>query len=519
MNKKLRKFLEQNGLRADATEDQAWKLYDELKEQGIELVGVDPGKRSDAGGKPVSNAPADPLSNPAPAAPIDNPGQRSYSKEELDNIIATKTVQALAADASRRAAVQDMITVAGVDDLDDGVFARSLINDPAIDSARASQLILTELQKRNRPIGTGAQVGRESGEKLRDAVTDGLLLRSGHRLETPAEGSREFRGRSLIEVCRTMLEATGVNCRTMSRMDIAGRALVSGSTSDFAYILGSMVNRHLLAAYNEWPETWRPFVAVTSAMDFRDLYALKLSGSPDLKGLSENGEYQTAKFSDAKETYRVVTKGIRVPLTRQMIINDDLRAFTRIPQLFGTSAKRMESAAVYSLINANGKLSDTIDLFHATHKNLAGTAGALSSSTLAAGRTAMRKQTGMAGELIDVNPAFLLVPVALETSAEILLRSTALPDDNKSSGVYNPWAGKLTPIADPHLDATSSTAWYLLAHPNQVPTIEVAWLEGEAQPYVEEQVDFNSDALVIKVRHDFGAGVIDHVGAYKNAGG
>lgn len=517
MNKKLRKFLEQNGLRADATEAQAWELYDELKAQGIELVGVDPGKRSAAPGAPGGNAPAEPSGNPAqPAEPA---GQRSYSKEELDNIIAARTVQALAADASRRAAVQEMVTVAGVEDLDGGVFARSLIDNPETDSARASQLILTELQKRNRPIGIGAQVGQESGEKLRNAVIDGLLLRSGHRLETPAEGSREFRGRSLIEVCRTMLEATGVNCRSLSRMEIAGRALASGSTSDFAYVLGAMVNRHLLAAYNEWPETWRPFVAVTGAMDFKDLYALKLSGSPDLQGLGENGEYHTAKFSDAKETYRVVTKGIRVPLTRQMIINDDLRAFTRIPQLFGTAAKRMESAAVYSLITTNGAMSDTVALFHSTHKNLASSAGALSSTTLAAGRASMRKQTGLNGELIDATPAFLVVPVALETSAEILLRSTALPDDNKSAGVYNPWAGKLSPIADPHLDAASSTAWYLFAHPNQVPTIEVAWLEGEEQPYVEEQVDFNSDALVIKVRHDFGAGVVDHVGAYKNAGG
>jgi hypothetical protein len=84
--------------------------------------------------------------------------------------------------------------------------------------------------------------------------------------------------------------------------------------------------------------------------------------------------------------------------------------------------------------------------------------------------------------------------------------------------VHNPWAGKLTPIADPHLDAASASAWYLLAHPNQAAVIEVAWLEGEEQPYVEEMVDFNSDALVVKVRHDFGAGTIDHIGGYKNAG-
>jgi phage major head subunit gpT-like protein len=200
-----------------------------------------------------------------------------------------------------------------------------------------------------------------------------------------------------------------------------------------------------------------------------------------------------------------------------MIINDDLRAFTRIPQLFGVAAKRMESDAVYSLITANGAMSDTVALFHADHNNL-GSAAALGSDGLSAGRTAMRTQKGLNGERIDATPAFLLAPVALETTADILLRSAALPTAEMSSGVVNPWAGKLTPVADPHLDDASETAWYLLAHPNQVPTIEVAYLEGEEQPYVEEMLDFNSDNLIVKVRHDFGAGVVDHVGAYKNPG-
>jgi hypothetical protein len=514
MNPKLRKFLEQNGLRAAASEQEAWELFDKLKSAGIELIGVDPGQRSDVGGK-KGTGPADDGKQPAATEPQD--GKRSYSKEEIDNLIASQTVQALANDASRRNDVQNMIDVAGVAGLDNGDFARGLIDNPKVDAARASQLILTELQKRNTPIGIGAQVGVEAGEKSRAAITDGLLLRSGHRLEKPADGAREFRGRSLIEICRSLLEMNGVNCRNMSRMDIAGRALASGSTSDFPQIFSALVNKTLLAAYAEWPSTWRPFVAVVGANDFKDMHAIKLSGSPDLKGLNENGEYQTAKFSDAKEAYRVITKGIRVALTREMIINDDLRAFTRIPQLFGVAAKRMESDAVYSLITANGAMSDNIALFHGDHNNL-GSAVALGSEGLSAGRAAMRMQKGLNGERIDATPAFLLAPVGLETTADILLRSAALPTAEMSSGVVNPWAGKLTPITDPHLDDTSETAWYLLAHPNQVPTIEVAYLEGEEQPYVEEMLDFNSDNLIVKVRHDFGAGVVDYVGAHMNPG-
>ncbi|SDP69654.1 phage major capsid protein [Desulforhopalus singaporensis] len=516
MNPKLLAFLRENGLRADATEQEAWDYYDKLKEDGVDLPGIDPGQRAAAPANGAGNGEGN--TTHAAAGNGGGEGRRTYSQEELEAIVEQRTVQAMGREATRRASVQELIDVAGVGDLDGGAFARSLLDNPDVSRERASDLIFTELKKRNVPIGTGAHVGTEAPEKLRAAITDGLLMRQGIPVAEPAAGARDFRGRSMIEICRELLEASGVNCRSMSRMDIAGRAIASTSTSDFANIFSSLVGRSLMRAYDEWPSTWRPFVAITGANDFRDIHAVKLSGAPDLQGISENGEYKTAIFSDAKESYRVITKGIRVPLTRTMIINDDLRAFTRVPQLFGVAARRMESAAVYSLINTNGAMSDGTALYHADHSNLAASGGALSSTTLGAGRAAMRKQTGLDGESIDVIPAFLLTPVALETTAEVLLRSTALPDDNKSAGVYNPWAGKLTPISDPLLDATSATAWYLFAHPNQVPVIEAAYLEGEEQPYVEEQVDFNSDALIIKVRHDFGAGVVDHPGTYKNAG-
>jgi len=304
----------------------------------------------------------------------------------------------------------------------------------------------------------------------------------------------------------------------MSRRQLAARALNPASSSDLPYIFGAVVNKHLLQAYNEWPATFMPFVAITDASDFKDIHSIRMSEAPDLETRNEHGEYKTATFSDQQETYHVVEKGKIVRLTRVMVINDDMRALTRIPQLFGSAGKRMESDMVYGLITANGTMNDSVALFHATHNNLASAGAAPSSDTLSDGRKAMRTQTGLGGASMDIQPAFLLIPVDLETSADILLRSAALPDDNKSAGVINPWAGKLTPIAEPRLSDNSTTAWYLMAHPNQAPVIEVAWLEGERNPYVDEELDFDSDGLKIKVRHDFGCGVVDYLGAYKNPG-
>ncbi len=478
MNEKLRKFLEARGLDKDATDEQALAYMRELADKNDQL-----------------RAEIDQLKDSAPE-PVDPKAAARAERQRINGIT-------------------EAVTVAGLGD----DFARQLIDDEVtLDEARA--MIFDKLKERNKPLGAGARVdmGTDERDKFRSAATDGLLLRTGMRVDKPADGASEFRGASLLDIARRSLDLAGINTRGMSRKQLAARALSPASSSDFPALMADVTNKQLVKAYTEWPATWKPFVAVTDATDFKELHAIRLSGSPDLLDLDENGEYRTASFSDAQETYRVVTKGRTIRLTRVMLINDDLRALSRIPRLFGTAARRMESAAVYSLITSNPAMSDGNTLFSADHNNLASAGAALSTTALSEARAAMRKQVGMAGERLDITPAFLLVPVVKETDAEVLLRSTALPEDNKSAGVYNPWAGKLTPIADPLLDDASTTAYYLLAHPDQVPTIEVAYLEGEQQPYVEDELDFDSDSLKIKVRHDFGAGLVDWVGIYKNPG-
>ncbi|MDH5525159.1 MAG: Mu-like prophage major head subunit gpT family protein [Desulfobulbaceae bacterium] len=451
---------------------------------------------------------------PAPAA--GDKGRGDGSTGLTPEQVRAQIDEAQRTERERVNGINDAVSVAGLD----AEFSRTLVDQGvSLDQARAK--IFEKLKERGPAVGAGIgmsiEIGTEAVEKFRAAAIDGFALRGGLRVEKPADGSNIFRGMSLLDLARESLENAGIRTRGMDKRIIAARALSPASSSDFPAIMGAVTGRHLLGAYAEAPSTWRPFVAIVDAPDFKDMYGIKLSESPDLLDLDQNGEYKTAKFSDSQEKYRVVTKGRKVKLTRTMIINDDLRAFTRIPKLFGFAARRFESDAVYSLITSNPVMSDNKTLFHADHKNIV-TATAFGSAGLSKGRTLMRKQKGMNGSVLDLTPAFLLHPVELETDAEILLRSAALPDDNKSAGVHNPWAGKLTPIADTRLDDNSITAYYLLAHPNQAAAIEVAYLMGDEQPFIDDEVEFASDSLVVKVRHDFGAGLVDYAGINKNAG-
>ena len=127
MNKKLRKFLEANGLRTDATMEEAWARYDELLADGVEVPGVDPGQRSASGGSASGSDDGDgeDVSNRSSAA-APAPASVPDVQAQID--------RALAADATRRSEIEGRLQTAGLMDKDNGNFARNMMNDPALGS-------------------------------------------------------------------------------------------------------------------------------------------------------------------------------------------------------------------------------------------------------------------------------------------------------------------------------------------------------------------------------------------------
>jgi hypothetical protein len=513
MHPQLRAFLEANGLAAGATEQEAWDHYKKLQGEGIKYQGPEKAEAGEGEGDAQRSAAARQHSDSEGDGEGD--GDNGHTRQAtVDPAEVQRQVQAgIQAERDRARAIEDACAVAGLSAEE----ARALVDTGiTIDQARAQ--IFDTIRSRNVVFGAGAQgaqLGLEDGEKFRAAAVDGLLIRTGRAPEQPAAGATEFRGRRLADIAGDCLQRAGVNVRGLNPDQIARRALSPQSSSDFPLLLAALANQSLQAAYTEAPSTFRQWVAVGDANDFKDIYSLKFSGSPDLEELTENGEIKTADFSESRESYRVVTKAIQAKFTRVMLVNDDLRAFTRVPVLIGAAAKRMENKMVYALLISNPAMSDGVALFHADHNNL-GAAADIDSDGLGAARAAMRKQTGMAGEVLDIQPAYLLAGTDEETTADILLRSAALPAANMSAGVINPWAGKLIPITDPLLDITAgSDPFYLLASPNQAPVIEVAWLLGQEAPFVDDEMEFATGAITYACRHDFGCGVVDHVGGYK----
>ena len=423
----------------------------------------------------------------------------------------------LAAALAERTRILELDKIGRAAKLDARLIAEHIERGTAVEEFR--RLALDELARRSEetPIRSAtAVVTRDEVDTRRAGIAASLLHRYDPNLFPLKDDlGRDWLGMTLLDLGRECLEAAGTRTRRLSRNEIAKLAL---ATSDFPYILADVANKTLRQAYEAYPRTFLPFSRRRTAADFKNINALQLGESPALQKVNEKGEFTYGSIAESKETYKLATYGRIVGITRQVIINDDLGAFTRIPAGFGVAAATLESDTVWGIITSNPAMGDGVALFHANHANLnTGSGSALGLTGLGAGMAAMAKQKGLDGATtLNVQARYLAVPVALQLTAFQLVASNLAPA--QTANVVPEYIRALTPVAEPRLDAASTTAWYLFASPDQIDTIEYAYLEGQDGVYIETRQGFEVDGVEIKARLDFGAKAIDWRGMQKNAG-
>jgi ATP-dependent Clp endopeptidase proteolytic subunit ClpP len=424
--------------------------------------------------------------------------------------------EAVATERKRVAAIKQMVSTA---DLDPS-FAEKLVNEGASESeAKASVDRLAAYLKETSPNMThthSMEITRDEKDSLRAGVAGAILNRynpGAYKIEGDSP-ARQYAHLRLLDVAREVCEANNLKTRGKTPQEVARMAL--HSTSDFPAITENVIGKVLRDSYELSPRTFVPLARQTTLPDFKEVSRAQFGEAPKLAQVLEGGEYTYGSIGDAAEKYRLFKYGKIIGVTWELIINDDLDAITRVPAMMGASAGQLESDLFWATITGNPNMHDGTALFHADHGNLAATAGNIDIAGISAGRAAMRQQKGLDGEhFINVQANYLVVPAALETTAEQFVSTNIMPNQPNQ---VNPFAGRLQVISEPRLDAASAKAWYLWANPNQVDTVEYAYLAGEQGPQVETRDGFERDGVEVKVRHCFGAKPIDWRGLYKNAG-
>ena len=139
------------------------------------------------------------------------------------------------------------------------------------------------------------------------------------------------------------------------------------STSDFPAILANVANKTLRQGYEAYPRTFQPFCRQVTAQDFKPINRVMLADAPALQPLNEKGEYHRANLTDNNINYSLGTYGEIVALTRKVIINDDLQAFTRVPAIArcGGRAARIEHRLGHHHVESGGGVRGRQELHRA----------------------------------------------------------------------------------------------------------------------------------------------------------
>lgn len=386
-----------------------------------------------------------------------------------------------------------------------------------VEGARAK--LLAKLGEATTPSNVVGLHGHVSnGNLVGDSVRASLMARTG---QAAIESTNGLNNMTLRELARASLTERGIAVATLNTMQMVGMAFTH-SSSDFGQILLDIAGKSVLQGWEEAPETFQRWTKKGQLSDFKTSSRVGLGEFPSLREVRPGAEYKRITLGDNGETIALATYGELFSITRQAIINDDLSLLSDIPYKMGMAARATIGDLVYAVLTSSPNLRDGKPLFDAARKNLAKGAGSeLSIASLIAGKTAMASQktqtVGGKARTLNIRPAFVLTPVALEDKANQLINSASVPGADVNSGIINPIRGFAEVIGEPRLDDSSATEWYLAAKQGG-DTIEVAYLNGVDLPYVEQEQGFSIDGVSSKVRIDAGVAPLDYRGLYKSIG-
>lgn len=313
-------------------------------------------------------------------------------------------------------------------------------------------------------------------------------------------------------------------------------------SSEFSVLLGDTLDRVLLAKYATYAPTYRTFLRGRTVRDFRAVGSVRRHTGGRLSSVAEGANYPQEGLSESSYTFSVGKYGKGYPLTWEMMINDDLDAFTSLPDDMADDAIQTEMYLASSYYVANTTLFATNHSHEGSTYSNKGTA-ALTYSALKTAFNAMLKYPGDEDKPLNNMPIYLVVPPALVIEANRILQSqfivasggdgqasaepTVIPQNTGIQGMLRVMLDPYIPVID---TTNGHTSWYLFSEPRRIHAAEYAWLRGYEQPQVFKRManamrlgggqveeDFDTDSVGYKVRHVFGGSHANAAGGWRAA--
>lgn len=315
------------------------------------------------------------------------------------------------------------------------------------------------------------------------------------------------------------------------------------NTADFPLLFGDILDRQLLGTYTETPAVWQNFCRRGVVPDFRSVRRGAIDGAEgQLNLVGQQQVYPQRTVGETRYTYSVSKYGSTIGHSWEDMVNDDLGAFTDSPLRIAKAARRTESKLVTGLyVTTTGPHTS---LYTTALKNIinttngaASTNPALSIAGLQDGMTVLGNMLDSDGEPITVEAVELVVPPALEITAQNILNATQIWTRTSGGGTtaqeilaQNWMRGRVRISVDPYIPiiatTNGATTWFLFASVagGGRAALEIGFLRGYESPQLfrklnnqvrlgggggEMDGDFDTDTNWWKVRHCIGGTRLD----------
>ena len=424
--------------------------------------------------------------NKPPKKPVDNPADPPADKTlNADDLTA--------ADEKKRA---EGILLACGDDYSD-IMAKAIKDDWSVETTNIAVLAA---YRENSPQAPARRQAETAGEDQK-VIEAALCLRAGIEEEELLKdygdkilnAAYADRGISLTEVMASCLRASGKTVRrTFSDADM----VAAFSTVSVPGILGNVANKRLLRSFNLQPITATKLSSQGDLADFKQASRFRLNDIGDIEKVGPAGELKSGTQGEEKALNQLDTYGKIFMMTRQMVVNDDLGAFMKVPDAMGARAAQKIDLLFYERLLLNPTFTNGNVLFSTENENfISGAASALDVDALDAANRLFLNAKDQDGQFIAVLPKFLLVPSSLQFEANQLVRSITLSQGgtiDRNMGTANPVQSMgLEVVVSPHLEnpntsGFSTKAWYLFADPAIADTFEIGFLKGRRTPTLEQ---------------------------------
>ena len=392
-----------------------------------------------------------------------------------------------------------------------------------------------ELLRINRPKAPAVQVCAHSNTVSGAVLEAACLMTAGYEgiekiVDAPVLEAAQRRYRGALGLQELILEAAWANgytgrnfrdSRAVMRFAFKPELEAGFSTIDIGGILSNVANKFLLEGFFSVERTWRNICATRNVSDFKTVTSYRLIGTDQYEQVAPGGEIKHGTLGNETYSNRADTYGLMLSIDRRDIINDDLGAITTVPRKLGRGSGLKINDVFWATFLANS------GFFTAGAGNyLTGADTALGIDGLSKAEVAFMDQVDGDGKPIGIMPAIVLVPTALSAMGTQLSRSLEIRDTTASTKypIANPHQGKFRVevsryLANARYTGNSNKAWYLLSDPNDLPAIEVAFLNGQESPTIETaEADFSVLGIQMRGVHDFGCSTQDPRAGVKSKG-